>query len=218
MKRTVKKPEERKADIIQAARHLFESKQYDKTSMQDVMDYLGIAKGTIYHYFQSKEELLEAVIEDIVNNNIEHIQKIVRKSNGNALQKIELVAKAGSIAIENDDLLQQLHRPANDIMHMRSVTATLVKLIPLYEELIKQGCKEGIFKTDYPRQCAECILFSVQFLTDIGVYPWTKEELLQRAHTFPKLIEKLLSAPQNSFKFLDEHLTQMTEFVYKKKN
>lgn len=217
MKRTVKKPEERKADIINAARYLFESKQYDKTSMQDVMDYLGIAKGTIYHYFQSKEELLEAVIDDIVNTNIEHMQKIVREAEGNALQKIELLAKAGNIASKNEDLLEQLHRPSNDIMHIRSVTATLVKMIPLYEELIKQGCEEEIFQTDYPRQCAEFILFAVQFLTDKGIYSWTKEELLQRAHAFPKLVERLLDAPKGSFDFLGKHLKQMAESIFKEK-
>ena len=59
MARIVKKPEERRQEIIEAARELFQAKDYEKTTMRDVMDKLGIAKGTIYHYFRSKEDLLE---------------------------------------------------------------------------------------------------------------------------------------------------------------
>ena len=66
MTRIVKKPEVRKQEVLKAARHLFLARGYDKTTMQSVVDYLGIAKGTIYHYFKFKEELLEAVVEDIV--------------------------------------------------------------------------------------------------------------------------------------------------------
>ena len=63
MTRTVKKPEERRADIVKAARYLFQTKEYSKTTMNDVIERLGIAKGTIYHYFSSKESLLEAVVK-----------------------------------------------------------------------------------------------------------------------------------------------------------
>src|SRR5882672_1556732 len=90
MVRIVKKFADRKADIVKAARHLFQTKEYDKTTMQDVMDALGIAKGTIYHYFKSKEALLEAVIEDITQQNIEQMQTLVKEAKGNALQKIKL--------------------------------------------------------------------------------------------------------------------------------
>ncbi len=58
MVRTVKDPEVRKTEIIKSARRFFQTRDYDKTTMQDVMVELGIAKGTIYYYFKSKEELL----------------------------------------------------------------------------------------------------------------------------------------------------------------
>ena len=57
MVRTVKKPEERRQEIILAAAELFRSKGYEKTTMQNVMDAVGIAKGTIYHYFKSSFDL-----------------------------------------------------------------------------------------------------------------------------------------------------------------
>ncbi|HEY2811068.1 MAG TPA: TetR/AcrR family transcriptional regulator [Rhabdochlamydiaceae bacterium] len=200
--RVVKKFAERKADIIKAARRLFQTKDYDKTTMQDVIDAIGIAKGTIYHYFKSKEDLLEAVIENIVAQNIEKLHTLLTKTQGNALQKIKLLVNAGNMAQDNKKILKYLHKPGNDVMHTRLLAAILVKQAPLYATLIQQGCKEGIFKTQSPLECAEFILSAVQFLTDVGIYPWTQEELKRRAHAFPKLIEQILQAPKGSFQFL----------------
>ncbi len=64
MARIVKKAEERREEIIAAAREIFQLKGYESTTMHAVMKKLNIAKGTIYHYFASKEALLEAVVED----------------------------------------------------------------------------------------------------------------------------------------------------------
>jgi AcrR family transcriptional regulator len=67
MKRIVKKPAERRKEIIRAARELFQEKDYASVTMQGVMEKLNVAKGTIYHYFSSKEDLLESVVEDLID-------------------------------------------------------------------------------------------------------------------------------------------------------
>ncbi len=206
MARIVKKSADRKADIVRTACRLFQTQDYDKTSMQDIMDALGIAKGTIYHYFKSKEALLEAVIEDIVERNIEQMHTLLKKASGNALQKMELLVKAGNMAADNKDILDHLHKPGNDAMHSRLLAAIIVKHAPLYAELIQQGCTEGIFKTETPLECAEFILSAIQFLTDMGIYPWTQSDLNRRIHAFPKLIEQQLQAPPKSFQFLIKQL------------
>jgi AcrR family transcriptional regulator len=202
MVRVVKKAAERRSEIVQAARHLFQTKGYDKTTIQDVMDHLGIAKGTIYHYFKSKEELLEAIIENIVDENIEQMQILMKEVKGNALEKTRMLIGAGNMAAHNNEILEHLHQPGNTGMHIRLLAATLVKQAPLYAELIRQGCEEGVFQTDTPLECAEFILSAIQFLTDQGVYPWTQEELTRRALAFPGLIEAQLKAAPGSFQFM----------------
>ena len=88
MVRIVKKPEERKSEIVAAACELFLSKGYDSTTMQDVMRKLGIAKGTIYHYFSSKEDLLEAVIDSLAESEMLRLKKVLEKGKGNALSRL----------------------------------------------------------------------------------------------------------------------------------
>lgn len=202
MGRTVKKPMERKADIIQAARLLFLQKQYEKTTMQDIMEFLNIAKGTIYHYFSSKEELLEEVVKDIVTQNCKCLLACVHQAQGSALEKLETLTKMSNISEENKPILEHLHASGNEVLHLRLLTETIVKQAPIYALLIEQGCKEGVFTTKYPLESAEFILSGIQFMTDMGIYPWSKEDLVRRINVFPRLIEHLLQAPPNSFQFL----------------
>jgi len=204
MVRTIKKAAERRSDILGIARDLFQTKTYDQVSMQDVMDVLDIAKGTIYHYFPSKEALFEAVIENIVDTNIEHMHVMLQKTTGTALEKIKMLIMAGRINKGNEGILSNLHRQGNDAMHARLLAATLTKQARLYEKLIQQGCDEGIFQVENPLECTEFILCAIQFLTDHGIYPWTDEDMNRRARAFPQLIEQQLRAPQGSFNFIND--------------
>jgi len=203
MVRVVKKALVRKAEIVAAARQLFQEKGYENAAIQDVMAQLGIAKGTIYHYFQSKEALFEAVIEAIVSEEIERLDLLLQGFNGDALGKIRRLVQAGQAATYTQGaLLDRLHQPANQGVHTRIVAVSVARQAPLFEALIRQGIAEGLFKTEHPLECAEFILAAVQFLTDPGIYPWTKEELTRRGQALPNLIEAQLQAPSGSFQFL----------------
>lgn len=198
--RIVKNPVERKAEIVAAARHLFQQKDYDQATLQDVMSYLGIAKGTIYHYFKSKEELLEAVVEDMVAEHLKKMKKGMRVK-GNALNKLQAMVKAGKT--NSPQVLEALHKKGNEALHTRLLVATLMRQAPLYAQVIQRGCQEGLFHTHHPLESAEFILTAVQFLTDLGIYPWSPKDLQRRGHAFSELIEQLLRAPPGSFKFLN---------------
>ena len=58
--RTVKEHDARKNEIIDTAAALFTDKGYDQCSINDILNSIGIAKGTFYHYFKSKEDVLDA--------------------------------------------------------------------------------------------------------------------------------------------------------------
>lgn len=205
MVRVVKKPEERKSEIIATACQLFLSKGYDKTTMQEVMRHLGIAKGTIYHYFASKEELLEAVINSVAEDEMLRLKTIVENIEGTALERLEQLIMNGSNHDSDDghdEMLDHLHKTSNAGMHIRLLAKVVTMQAPLYAEQFQMGCDEGVFKTDHPLECAEFLLSGIQFLTDMGIYSWTQEQLERRWMAFPKIIESQLNAPDGSFSFL----------------
>ncbi len=207
MARTTKKPDIRRKEIIQAARGLFQTKEYDRTTMQELMDTLNIAKGTIYHYFSSKEDLLEAVVEDLVDEELRRKEQLMKSSqcrNLTALEKIRVLVTTDTMAEEHEQLLVNLHHPGNTLMHTRQLGRYLIKLAPIFAAVIEEGCDQGVFKTDHPLECAEFMLAGIQFLTDVGFYPWSETELARRMKAFPSLVEAQLHAPKGSFSFLAE--------------
>ena len=59
----MKKGDMKRTQILDAAEKLFYERGYDRTSVQDVLDVLGMSKGGFYHYFDAKDSVLQAVIE-----------------------------------------------------------------------------------------------------------------------------------------------------------
>jgi AcrR family transcriptional regulator len=207
MARTVKKPDERREEIVKAARDLFQSKEYDKATMQELMKTLKIAKGTIYHYFSSKEDLLEAVVEDLIDEELKKKEALIddcRLRNLDAAETIRMLATKDRMAEENEQILDALHQPGNIIVHARQLGRYLTKLAPIYAAVIEAGREEGIFDTEHPLECAEFMLAGIQFVTDVGFYPWSDEEIARRMAAFPSLLEDLLNAPEGAFDFLIE--------------
>ncbi len=205
MARVVKKAAERRNEIIQAAKEQFQTQEYKKITMQGLTEKLNIAKGTLYHHFASKGEILEAVVEDIVD------EELVRKQNLMSdhdtlppLPKLIRLITDNSMPQEHEILLENLHHPENSDIHTRQLARFILKLAPLYASVISQGCQTGVFTTKAPLECAEFIISGVQFLTDIGFYPWSEEQLRRRSEAFPMLIETLLGAPAGAFDFLNK--------------
>jgi AcrR family transcriptional regulator len=202
MVRTVKKPEERRLEIILAATQLFQEKSYENTSMQDVMNVLDIAKGTIYHYFKSKEELLEAVTEFIIDEDVKRRQSLLDAMEGNALEKLTMMITMNSAADENEEVLNQLHQPGNLALHTKLLAQAILKQAPLYAGIIEQGIEEGFFHCEYPLETAEFVLTSIQFLTDTGISPWSAEDIQRRILATPSILEAQFGAEKGSFNFM----------------
>lgn len=200
MARVVKKPEERRAEIVAAARRLFETRGFEATSMQDVIDEVGIAKGTIYHYFASKGDLLHAVVDDVVAATTEQMRAIAARP-GTALERLRAVALEGAVSARDAALLERLPE-VGGAMRLRLLCVAVLQQGPLYAEILEQGRAEGVFHVEDPLVTAELLLGGVQLLTDARLHPWPAEELARRATGLPAALEHLLGAAPGTLDFL----------------
>lgn len=63
--RVVKKPEERKAEMVAAAAKLFAQQGFVRTSVSEIVSAVDVAKGLFYYYFTTKDDMVKAVVEGI---------------------------------------------------------------------------------------------------------------------------------------------------------
>jgi len=163
MVRTIKDPDVRRNEIIDVAQGLFLSKGYENTSVQDVLDGAGIAKGTFYYYFGSKMELLDSLVERLTTATLLTVEPIVRDEQLTATQKME--AFFGAIMqwkTENRrflmDLMRVIYRVENAIYRQKMTTASLKRVAPILTAIIAQGVEEGVYATEYPTEISGIVL------------------------------------------------------------
>ena len=77
MARVVKAPDVRRSELIACAQQLFFTNGYEKTSVSDIIAEVGVAKGTFYYYFDSKQAILEAMIDELLDQSMAILQEIV---------------------------------------------------------------------------------------------------------------------------------------------
>lgn len=81
--RISKDPEVRKKEIMEKAKELFIKDGYSKTSVDNLMKEVGVAKGLFYYYFKSKDALLETLEDDFMENFHEGLNSILNKPHDN---------------------------------------------------------------------------------------------------------------------------------------
>lgn len=96
MARTVKDPEERRRELLACAMRLFAEKGYDKVSVRAVAREAGVASGLAYHYFDSKQALFDAAIEEYARQCAERFCSIFTDRSLSLDEQLDLVIDLGA--------------------------------------------------------------------------------------------------------------------------
>ena len=198
--RIVKEAEVRKEEILDAAEKLFAAKGFDNTSTGDILDAVGIARGTLYYHFKSKEDILDGVIERITDRLMRDAGDIVRQKE---LPVLERLTKAIlSLNVESKighEIMEQVHRPRNALMHQKMQTALLTGINPILTELIEEGNQQGIFHTQYPEATVEMIiLYANVAFDDLNLAGLTHEQRQRKIAGFIYNVERLMGMAEGS--------------------
>lgn len=198
----------RRAVFLDTARHLILTEGYERMSIQDVLDASGASRGAFYHYFQSKDELLVAVIERDGTAAQAALEPIADDPSLDALSKLRAILTAfGVWKTERRDRLLEVvrvwHADGNAAVRQRARQRSVATLTHLLERVIAQGAVEGAFDVDSDAHLARIAAAVLQELSD------EMEEMLLAGsvpfdiarHTLSdalRALERLLGAPRGS--------------------
>ena len=203
MVRISKEPEERRSEILDIAKELFRTKGYDLTTTNEIIERIGIARGTLYYYFKTKDDILNAVIDRMTEEGANQLKEIVYNGNLNAIDKLKLIVAHGSEVIDEDAKdFEYFHKKGNEVLHLRSLIQSVKTYTPLLEEILHQGVEEGLFHTEFTNEYSEFVLIISSFLFDDEIFPMSKELHDKKLRALGKMMEVTLRAQEGTFNFM----------------
>ncbi len=208
----------RRNEILDVALKLVYSKGYERMTIQDILDELKISKGAFYHYFDSKSEVLEALVERMVNEQVEPmLLTVVQDPHLSALEKLQrYFDTAVRWKTSEKTLMIQLvkvwYSDENALARQKMLVMMVEYVTPLFIQIINQGVKEGTFNVTYPKYASEVMINLVQPLGDaFARMLLSKEDMqdnaLERAEmmidAYNDAVERILGAPKGSIHLMD---------------
>ena len=198
--RIVKEAEARREEILDAAERLFAAKGFDNTSTGDILDAVGIARGTLYYHFKSKEDILDGVIQRLTDRLMQDAGAIVRRKE---LPVLERLTKAIlTLNVESRiglEIMEQVHRPQNALMHQKMQTALLEGINPILTELVEEGVRQGICHTRYPESVVEMtILYANTAFDTLNVTGLSPAQRERKIAGFIYNLERLMGMAEGS--------------------
>ena len=191
------KGERRKQELLKIAYQMFIQKGYEETSIDDIIAEAHIAKGTYYYHFPSKEATLEAVIDMMINDEVERA-KAVLSAPIPVPQK--LVGVIASLRPQQDEIsiADALNQKENIIMHEKIGRRIVDEAVPLLAEVVSEGIAQGLFSCDHIEERVKMILIMSQHLFDNGSF--TEGDI----DVFIDMVEKTLGAQSGMLGFIRE--------------
>jgi AcrR family transcriptional regulator len=158
--------EAKKQRFLDAAQVLFLSKGFESTSVNDILQYVGASKGAFYHYFASKQALLDEFTDQLTQQTMDQMEKVVQDSSLDFKSRWSAFFEAGyKWKIEHKEQLLELHKTMeqdeNVLLKNRIEKTIQRKFLPLLASLIQEGKDLGVFKLDSALGCAHFISYGI---------------------------------------------------------
>ncbi len=195
----MKSPETRKEELLAAAAALFRKDGVDRTAVSDIVREAHVSQGTFYNYFQSKDEIFAAVLEQATSDMMEEMRKTGERTDLDPFQKLKLLSLQDfQLNRTNDSLFDVLHESRYADAHQKYIVARIEKLRPIYANVIRQGVEKGVFNTPYPEEAAHFMLTAIKFVFDPAFFTYSEEGMLRMGQAVGDFCERILGAAHDA--------------------
>ncbi len=199
----MKKAEERRNEILDAADELFTQKGFDGTSTNNILEKVGIARGTLYYHFKSKEDIMDALIERYTETMLTKARAVAADHRIVVNERILRVVMALNMQNENGhEIMEHIHKPQNALMHRKIQQVVMNQVPPLLTDIIREGIEQGIYHTPYPYECMEMIVAYTNTVFDDDLVLLSDEERAARVPAFIFNVERMLGVESGSLLYM----------------
>ena len=196
--RIVKEAEERKNEILDVAEHLFAEKGFENASTNDILKEIGIARGTLYYHFKSKEEILDAIIDRLTAEAMGKAAAIARDDSIPVLERLTKTIMALNIGDGTGEMvMEEIHKPQNALMHQKIQEKLLTEIDPLITGIVRDGVEQEVFHTEYPEELVEMAMLYSHVTFD-GLNEMEPEQRMRKIVGFIYNLERLLGMEKGS--------------------
>lgn len=200
----------RRQELIVAAQHLFYTKGYENTSINDIIKAEGVSKGAFYHHFDSKAAVLEATVAQMMDQATADLREIIADETLAAIpkwQKVVQLSQRWKIGQSSEvaEVGRILEKEENILLHHKLRTEWLKNAHEI-AKVVEQGISEGVFNVDHVSETAVLLLtVTSHFNDEVGQLIADQEKFAdpvnlawQKYSALQSVVERLLGAPAGS--------------------
>lgn len=172
-----KYPEQTRQKILDVAFRLFSEKGYDHTTIQDIVDGLGMSKGAVYHHFTSKEDILDHLYDRYyVDSKMFDVLDAPSRSGLEKLRELLRRQLTDPGKLEIDDITVSFER--NPQLIQLLLTTSVRDAAPIIQRLFEEGVADGSITTLYPKEAAESFMVLLNLWA--GVFSHSREDFMAK--------------------------------------
>ena len=193
MTRITKNPEERKEEIIKTSQKLFIQKGFIETKVSDIVKTIGVSQGIFYYYFNSKDEIIDEIIDKYIKEITNCALEIVKDSELSGIEKLEKLSENQLKVNMREN--SNIHSIKGVDIHERIIKRLILSYVPLMQKAFSESKnKSTLF-------LLEIFVSAGNLLFDPGIFQWNKDEINERINFLISFMEKSFNLPQGALNF-----------------
>ena len=193
----------RREAILDAAEDLFLKQSYEDTSVHQLVRRVGIAQGTFYYHFPSKEAVLEALVERALHPFGEDAEALASPPRPLTERVLLVLSQVLRIRSERGPLMAYIHREGNLKLHQAFLRRVKERFQPLLASLLEEGDRTGELHVHAPGETASFLLATAEYLFDSPHWPHDPGAYEEQLKVAASVVEGLLGLPHDA---VDLHL------------
>lgn len=163
MPKRMNNTEERKRQILDAAELKFLQRGFYNVNVDDIAEEAGVVRGTVLHYFETKEKLFQAVINRTGENMVEGLETLIDNEELSVKKIIQTLLTICNVEFSRGRTVMNPYLPEKEKMYYYDTLRlkTCYMLVDCFERLIKRGNRERVLNIPNPRARAEGTVFAI---------------------------------------------------------